>query len=117
MNAQTEKASGVHASSRKPTKKVCDENETKKQIRKKTRANVIHGRKPFIMPKQKTGENDLHELLGNNCGYNEGTICAVNGELVLRGCFFEHGRTKGAIKLAMAGTQDWWRRFPPLLGC
>ena len=30
------------------------------------------------MPKQKTSENDLHELLGNNCGYNEGTICAVN---------------------------------------
>ena len=22
-----------------------------------------------------------------------------------------------AIKLAMAGTQDWWRRFPPLLVC
>ena len=31
------------------------------------------------MPKQKTGENDLHKLLGNNCGYNEGTICVVNG--------------------------------------
>ena len=31
------------------------------------------------MPKQKTGGNDLHELLGNDCGYNEGTICVVNG--------------------------------------
>ena len=31
------------------------------------------------MLKQKTGENDLHELLGNDCGYNEGTICVVNG--------------------------------------
>ena len=62
-------------------KKVCDENETKKQRRKKRlmRKNVIDGRKPFIMPKQKTGENDLHELLGNDCGYNEGTICVVNG--------------------------------------
>ena len=30
------------------------------------------------MPKQKTSENNLHELLGNNCGYNEGTICVVN---------------------------------------
>ena len=28
---------------------------------------------------QKTGENDLHELLVNDCGYNEGTICVVNG--------------------------------------
>ena len=27
----------------------------------------------------KTGGNDLHELLGNDCGYNEGTICVVNG--------------------------------------
>ena len=31
------------------------------------------------MPKQKTGENDLHKLLGNDCGYNEGTIYVVNG--------------------------------------
>ena len=31
VNAQKEKTSGVHNSSRKPTKKVCDENETKKQ--------------------------------------------------------------------------------------
>ena len=35
VNAQKEKSSGVHASSRKPTKKVCDENETKKQRNKK----------------------------------------------------------------------------------
>ena len=76
------KSSGVHASSRKPTKKVCDENETKKQRRSKKRCarkNVIDGRKLFIMPKQKTGENDVHELLGNNYGYNEGTICVLNG--------------------------------------
>ena len=33
----------------------------------------------FIMPKQKIGENDLHELLGNDSGYNKGTICVVNG--------------------------------------
>ena len=52
-----------------------------KQTRKKRRAckSIIHGRKPFITPKQKTGENDLHELLGNYCGYSEGTICVVNG--------------------------------------
>ena len=31
VNAQKVKTSGVHASSRKPTKIVCDENETKKQ--------------------------------------------------------------------------------------
>ena len=64
---------------------------------------VIDGRKPFITPKQKTGKNDLHKLLGNDCGYNEGTICVVNGYI---GWFFERGRTNGCIKLAMAGTQD-----------
>ena len=31
--------------------------------------------------------------------------------------FSSVGTRMGAIKLAMAGTQDWWRRFPPLLGC
>ena len=33
------------------------------------------------MPKQKTGENDLHKLLGNDCEYNEGTICIVNEQI------------------------------------
>ena len=67
------KSSGIHVSSRKPTKKVCDENESRIRIRKKqhARRSIIHGRKPFIIPKQKTS---LHELLGNDCGYNEGTI-------------------------------------------
>ena len=40
VNAQKEKSSGVHASSRKPTKKVCDENETKKQRNKKKTTRV-----------------------------------------------------------------------------
>ena len=38
VNAQKEKTSGVYVSSRKPTKKVCDENERKKQEKKMTRA-------------------------------------------------------------------------------
>ena len=53
VNAQKRKTSGVHASSRKPAKKVCNENERNKQtrIRKRcVRKNVIHRRKPFIMP-------------------------------------------------------------------
>ena len=28
-----------------------------------------------------------------------------------------HGRMNGAIKSAVAGTQDWWCRFSLLLGC
>ena len=77
---------------------MCDENETNKQRNKKirrTHKNVIHGRKLFITTIPKTGENNLHELRVNNSGYNEGTICLVNGELVPRGWFFERGRTDG----------------------
>ena len=79
VNAQKEK---IFRSSRKlpqAHKKVCNENESR--IIRKNDAHVksiIHGRKPFIMPKQKTGGNDLHKLLGNDCGYNEGTICVLN---------------------------------------
>ena len=65
----------------------------------------------------KVDENDLHELWGNDCGYNEGTtylfskwvnLCQGDG-------FLSMGAQTGAIKLAMAGTQDWWCQFPPLL--
>ena len=78
VNAQTEKNfRGSHKLPQAQEKKCAMK---MKQTRKKRRArkNVIHGRKLFIMPKQKTSENDLHELLGNDCGYNEGTICVVN---------------------------------------
>ena len=37
VNAQKKKTSGVHTGSRKPTKKVCDENERNKE-KKTTRA-------------------------------------------------------------------------------
>ena len=86
VNAQTEKSFRGSRKLLQAHKKVCNENETKKQTRKKRRArkNLIHGRKLFIMPKQKTGENDLHKLLGNNCGYNEGTICVVNGYISVK---------------------------------
>ena len=49
VNAQKEKTSGVHANSRKPTKK-CDENETKKETRRNDVhvKNVIDGSRSFI---------------------------------------------------------------------
>ena len=49
VNAQKEKTSGVHAGSRKPTKKVCDENERNKEEKKRrARKNIIDGRRAFI---------------------------------------------------------------------
>ena len=61
-----------------------------KETRKKPRArkNVIHGRKPFITPMWRTGENDLHEPMGDDYGYNEGTICLVSGLIGGKGMVF-----------------------------
>ena len=59
------------------------------RIRKRhAHKNIIHKRKPFIAPIQETGENDLHEPLGDNCGYNKGTICLVGGLIVGREMVF-----------------------------
>ena len=88
MNAQKESlknSSGVPQAH----KKVCDENERNKQIRKNdARIKMFHGRKPFIMPIPKTSETDLHEFWVNNYGYNEGTICLVNGRISAKGMVF-----------------------------
>ena len=75
--------------------------------------NVIDGRKPFTTPIPKTGENDLHELRVSDYGryylFRQVNWCQGDG------FFLSLGTRAGAI--AMAGTQNWWRRFPPLLGC
>ena len=77
VNAQTKKNFRGSCKLPQAHEKVCEMKQTNKK--KCVHKNVIHGRKPFITPKQKTGENDLHKLLGNDCGYNECTICVVNG--------------------------------------
>ena len=79
VNAQEEKTFRGSCKLLQAQEKVCDENESRIRKKRRMRKSIIHGRKPFIMPKQKTCENDLHELLGNDCGYNEDTIYAVNG--------------------------------------
>ena len=60
----------------------------KQRKKRRARKNVIHGRKPFITPIQKTGGNDLHELRVNNYGYNEDTICLVNRRIGAKGMVF-----------------------------
>ena len=79
VNAQKEKKFRGSRKLPQVHEKVCDENESRIRKKRRVRKSIIHGRKPFITPKQKTGENDLHELLGNDCGCNKGTICVVNG--------------------------------------
>ena len=48
VNAQKEKTSGVHASSCKPTKKVCDENENKEKNNARVKI-IFMEESPFIM--------------------------------------------------------------------
>ena len=65
VNVQKEslkKTSGIHANSRKPTKKVCDENERKKvegeeleEKKRRPRQKKFCERKDFIRPYLKTG--------------------------------------------------------------
>ena len=71
------KSSGVHVSSRKPTKKCVmkmkggggeEKNDTCIKI-------IFIERKPFIMIILRNCESDLHEPQGNHYEYNEGTIC------------------------------------------
>ena len=81
VNAQKEslkKTSGVHESSRMPTKK-CAMKMKQRRSKRRARKNVFGGRKPFIRRTQRTGENDLNKLRVNDSGHNEGTICLVNG--------------------------------------
>ena len=61
VNAEKEKTSGVHRSSRKPKKKCA----MKMKLTRKNDANVVDGRKYFIGCIRKSHEN-------------EGTICLVN---------------------------------------
>ena len=58
------KPSGLHASSRKPTKKVCDENEQRKK--RCVCKNVFNGRKWFISCMRGTGEMDCNEMWVND---------------------------------------------------
>ena len=119
VNAQKEKNFWGSRKLLQAHEKVCDEMKQTNKKKRCMRKNVIEGRKPFITLIQNTGENDLHELRRNDYGYNEGTICLVNRSIGHKGRVFQawaHKRVPFS-KLTMAGTQDWWCRFPPLLGC
>ena len=60
-------------------KKVCDENERKKQGKKRRAPKTFFdGRKEFIRPVQKTHVMDIKRLQVNDSSYLEGTICLVN---------------------------------------
>ena len=80
VNTQKENlknTSGVHASSRKPTKKcVMKMKETKKK--QCMHKNVFDGRKHFIGHIQKR-QKQFGQLHVSDSRHNGGTICLVNG--------------------------------------
>ena len=69
---------------------------------------------PLLGPYKKTGENDLGKQLWIQWKYyllsKWVSWCQGDG-------LSSVGTQAGAIKLAMAGTYDWWFQFPPFLSC
>ena len=67
---------------------------------------------------RKTGVMDIKRLQVTDSSYIEGTSYMFSKQV--NRCqgdgFTNVGARTSAIKIALAGTQDWWRRFPPLLG-
>ena len=90
----------------------------KQRKKQRTHKNVFGRRKPFIRCTQRTGENNLNKLSVNDSGHNEGSYRLFSKQV--NWCqgdgLSSMGARTGAIKLTMVGTQDWWRRFSPLLG-
>ena len=74
-----EKTSRVHESSRKPTKKVCNENERKKK--RLLHKNFCGDRKAFIRLYQKNGWTDFYQLRDIDSSNNEGTNSLVYGRI------------------------------------
>ena len=61
-----------------------------KQTRKKRRTRKCYSwREALYKVHTKNSENDLHELQVNDYGYNEGTICLVNGQIGASGMVFQ----------------------------
>ena len=111
--------SGVHGSSRKPTKKcVMKMKETNKKKKNHRRLKYFCGQEGVYKTRAESSCNEYQTISAQRF--------LIHWRYYLfskrvNGCqgdgFSSVGSQTGAIKLAMAGTQDWWRRFPPLLGC
>ena len=64
---------------------------------------------------QKTGWVDFDELRVTDSTLTEGTNSLVTSKLRKERWFIMHCRTITTIKPAMAGIQEWWHLFTPLL--
>ena len=69
----------------------------------------------FIRLYQKSEGTDFNELQDTVSTLNEGTNSLVTSESEPDGWFVVHRCKISAIKFTMAGSQDWWHRFPQLL--
>ena len=70
----------VSKDSRASARKVCDENERKKEKKKRRPCkNFFDDRKDFVWLLLKLDITNVDELQDNNSSYTKGTICLVNG--------------------------------------
>ena len=103
----------ISQGSHKPMKKVCDENGSKKK--KQRLRNFFWWKEEFIRLYQKSGWTDFNELQDTISTLNEDTNSLVTSESEPDGWFVMHRCKTSAIKFAMAGSHDWWCRFPQSL--
>ena len=89
---------------RKPTKKVCKENESRKKRR--PRNIFLWLKEEFIRLYLKSGRTDFNKLQDTVSTLNEGTNSVVTRESEPDGWFVVRRCKTRAIKFAMAGSQD-----------
>ena len=89
----------------------------KMKVRKKNDNRVIFlwWKEEFIRLYQKSGGTDFNELQDTVSTLNEGTNSLITSKLEPDRWFVVRRCKTSAIKFAMAGSQDWWCRFPQSL--
>ena len=89
----------------------------KTKVRRKNDDCVIFlwWKEEFIKLYQKSGGIDFNELQDTVSTLNEGINSPVTSESEPDGWFVMRRCKTSAIKFAMAGSQDWWYRFPQSL--
>ena len=87
------------------------------QVRRKKRQphNFLWWKEEFIWLYQKSGGTDFNELQDTVSTLNKGNNSLVMSESEPDGWFVVCRHKMSAIKFAMAGSQDWWHRFPQSL--
>ena len=85
------------------------------KVRKKCRPCIFFGEGGIYRLYQKSGGTNFNELQDTISTLSECTNSLVTIKSEPDGWFVVRRHKTSAIKFAMAGSQDWWHRFPQLL--